>query len=185
MVELRAAPPAPIRYTTDGSDPKLLGGRYDDPFAAPNGTRLVLAVAEHDGIVSELHKREITWHKDEGDKPVDKAMPATWRSTDVSPSSGTRNSYGFIERLRKHAGRAGVQRIGVLVDDHKWAEFNLADGMALDADQIERTVEQLRALIEVGEISIEASFIAFATGQNLLDYIQELRVELRRGEVEQ
>lgn len=85
MVELRAAPLAAIRYTTDGSDPKLSGGRYDEPFAVPEGTRLVLAYAEHNGIVSEAHKREITWRTGEGEKPVDPAKPATWRPPQSLP----------------------------------------------------------------------------------------------------
>ena len=56
MVELRAAPRAPIRYSTDGSDPKVAGGTYDDPFLVPEGSRLVLAVAEDKGIVSDTHQ---------------------------------------------------------------------------------------------------------------------------------
>ena len=53
-IEIRAAPAAPIRYTTDGSDPKLSGGAYDGPFPVPDGVRLVLAVAEKDGIASDV-----------------------------------------------------------------------------------------------------------------------------------
>jgi hypothetical protein len=60
MVELQAAPAAAIRYTTDGSDPKLSGGAYDQPFAVQRNTRIVLAVAEHDGLLSEVHQREIS-----------------------------------------------------------------------------------------------------------------------------
>ena len=70
-MEIRAAPPAPIRYTTDGSDPKLGGGAYDGPFPVPDGVRLVLAVAEKDGIASEIHEREVT------DKPRDEPIDAT------------------------------------------------------------------------------------------------------------
>lgn len=61
MIELRAAPEAPIRYTTDGSDPKILGAAYDGPFVVPKGTVFVLAVAEKNGIISEQHKIKIDW----------------------------------------------------------------------------------------------------------------------------
>jgi Fn3 associated len=61
MVELRAAPAAPLRYTTDGSDPKLCGATYDGPFVVPPGTLVVLAVAEKHGIVSECHRLNIHW----------------------------------------------------------------------------------------------------------------------------
>src|ERR1019366_707810 len=63
MVELRAAPDAPIHYTTDGSDPKTLGGMYSGPFPVPSGTICVLAIAEKAGIQSEVHRRDITWDK--------------------------------------------------------------------------------------------------------------------------
>ena len=63
MVELRTAPPAPIRYSTDGSDPKVAGGAYDDPFVVPQGTRFVLAVAEDKGITSETHQVPINWDR--------------------------------------------------------------------------------------------------------------------------
>ena len=75
-VEIHAAPPAPIRYTTDGSDPLVAGGAYDGPFAAPEGARVVLAVAEKDGVVSELHRRDLAEKAVE--RPIDRALPATW-----------------------------------------------------------------------------------------------------------
>ena len=183
MVELCAAPPAPICYTTDGSDPKLSGGSYDGPFVVPSGTHFVLAVAEHDGIASEVHKREITWKKDEGEKPIDKESPATWRPAHGFSFSTTRSSYSFVERLRKYNGKAGVQRIAVL--DTQWVDLNLADGLTLDAERIEHTVEHLRSLVAHGEVNIDAGFICFPSGQQLLDYVQDLRVELKRNEVEQ
>jgi hypothetical protein len=181
-VELRAAPPVPIRYTTDGSDPKLSGGHYDDPFAVPSGTRYVLAVAEHRGIVSDVHQREIDWNQDPVDKPIDKAGSATWRPRQGLSFSTTHTAYGFINRLRKHGVKAGIQRIAVL--DGQWAELQLADGMSLDPEQIEATVEQLRSLLSEGEVNIDANFLWFPTGQQLLDYVRDIKVELNRNEVE-
>jgi hypothetical protein len=183
MVELRAAPPAPIRYTTDGSDPKLAGGRYEEPFAAPQGTRFVLAVAQSHGIVSEVHMREIHWHRVEETKPIDTDQPATWRPEQGFSFTTTRAAYGFIERLKKYRASAAVQRIAVL--DGRWADLNLADGMSLEPGQIERTVEQLRALVGEGEVNIEASCIDFPTGQQLLDYVRDIKAELNRNEVDQ
>lgn len=183
MVELHSAPAAPIRYTTDGSDPKLNGGRYDGPFAVPRGARFVLAVAEHDDIVSELHQREIHWDVIEEAKPLDKANPAVWRPARGFSFSTTRASYGFVERLRKHGAKAGVERIAVL--NSRWADLNLADNLILDPEQIERTVEQLRSLLNEGEVNIDAGFLWFESGQRLLDYVQDIKAELDRSEVEQ
>ncbi len=56
-VELRAAPSADIRYTTDGSDPKTGGGSYQEPFAVTKAVSLVLAIGDKAGITSEQHQR--------------------------------------------------------------------------------------------------------------------------------
>jgi len=49
MLELRAAPRCTIKYRTDGSDPKVAGGLYDEPMVIHKGTRIVLAYAEDKG----------------------------------------------------------------------------------------------------------------------------------------
>ena len=59
MMELRAAPPAPICYSTDGSDPKVAGATYDGPFAVPVSALLVLAYAESDGVFSEVLRVQV------------------------------------------------------------------------------------------------------------------------------
>lgn len=188
MVELRAAPRAPIRYSTDGSDPKVAGGIYDDPFGVPQGTRLVLAVAEDKGIVSDTHQVPIDWGPgpDPVREPIDLDKPATWRPLShpekVFRFTTTHNAYGFLERLQKHEGKAAAQRIAVL--DGQWADLQLADDLMLTADQVRATVEHLRSLVSEGEVTIEASAIWFPTGRQLLDYVHEIAVELPRNEVE-
>ena len=183
MVEIRAAPPAPIRYTTDGSDPKVAGGAYDEPFAVPEGARLVLAVAEKDGVCSDLHNREIA--EQPVARPIDPTRPAEW----TPPGAGfefttTRTVYGFIARLKKHLGAAGGLRVSVQGADSKtWSELNLSDDIALDGERIEKAVEHLRSLVRDGEVSIGAKRIRFETGQRFRDYIAEIRANYERDEV--
>jgi len=57
--------------------------------------------------------------------------------------------------------------------------------MLLGTDQLHATVEHLRSLVAEGEVSIEASALWFPTGQQLLDYVHDIAVELPRIEVEQ
>ena len=189
-VELRTAPSAPTRYTTDGSDPKVAGGAYDDPFAVPVASRFVLAVAEDKGIVSETHRVSVDWERGPTpvpEEPIDPDRPATWRPLShpekIFHFSTAHSAYGFIERLKKHGGKAAAQRIAVL--DGQWVELTLADEMLLGTDQLHATVEHLRSLVSEGEVSIEASALWFPTGQQLLDYVHDIAVELPRGEVEQ
>ncbi|QVL47709.1 MAG: DUF499 domain-containing protein [Thiocapsa sp.] len=186
VVELRTAPPAPLRYTTDGSDPKLAGGAYNEPVVLPAGTRFVLAVAEDKGTPSEVHQVAVNWDRPIDTKPIDITAPSTWRPVShpekVFRFNTTQAAYGFIERLKKHAGKAAAQRIAVL--DGRWADLQLADDLLLDSEQIHATVEHLRGLVSEGEVTIEAAALWFPTGQQLLDYVHEIAVELPRDEVE-
>ena len=186
MVEIRAAPPAPIRYTTDGSDPRVAGGAYDAPFAVPRGTRLVLAVAGKDGISSDQHRRDIA--DKPVAKPIDPTRPAEWTPA-AGPGGGfefktTRTAYGFIARLKKHGGAAGGLRVNVQGAGSKtWSELYLSDDIALDGERIEEAVEHLRSLVADGEVSVSAKCIRFETGQRFQDYIAETRANYRRDEV--
>jgi hypothetical protein len=183
MVELRAAPRVPIRYSTDGSDPKVSGGTYDDPLVVPSGTRFVLAVAEDRGVVSDPFQLPVNWDHPPEERPIDKDEPASWRPVSGFTFSTTRTAYGFLERLHKRNARAAVTRIAVL--DGQWVDLNLADDLLLDAGQIQATVEHLRSLLSEGEVTVEASAIWFPTGQQLLDYVRDIAAELPRNEVEQ
>ena len=186
MVEIRAAPPsAPIRYTTDGSDPAVAGGAYGEPFPVPEGARLVLAVAARDGIVSETHRREIAERPVE--KPIDRSRPVVW-----TPSRGgwrfetTRTAYGFLGRLKQHEGAASGLRISVQAEGSggTWSELNFSEDLALDGAGIERAVEALRAIVADGEVSVEATRIRYPTGQHFLDHVAAIRTDYRRDDVE-
>ena len=96
MVELRAAPEAQIRYTVDGSNPKDSGISYTEPFAAPPGTVVILAIAEKEEILSDIHKLNIRWDKQEGVE-VDVNKPVTWKRSHQFAT--TQESYEFLSKL--------------------------------------------------------------------------------------
>ena len=188
MVELRAAPDAPIRYTTDGSAPALSGGAYEGSFAVPPGTRLVLAIAEKDGIVSDQHRLEIAERPAE--KPIAPDKPAVWRPAREFEFNTTRTAYGFIARLKKHGGSASGLRLAVQGEavghgSGDWVELNLSDGLLLDGERIEQAVEHLRGLVDGGEVAVNAKRIHYPTGQHFLDHVADLRTQYRREDVEQ
>ena len=97
----RSSPPRAPRSSTPRTVPirALGGGAYDGPFTLPEGTRIVLAVGENDGITSEQHKREIAAKAQP--KPIDPSAEAVWRPS--SPGFAfetTQNAYGFITASR-------------------------------------------------------------------------------------
>ena len=180
-IEVRAAPPAPIRYTTDGSDPKLGGGLYDGPFVVPDGVRLVLAVAEKDGIASDTHRRDVAERPH--DEPVDAAAPAVWRRPGGFSYPTTGDAYPFIERLKKYAVAAGGLRLYVQAGS-TWVELHFSQDVELAGGGIEQQVERIRELLPAGEVEVEARYVRFAAGQRFLDWIADSREAYERGEVE-
>lgn len=183
-VELRAAPPAIIRYTTDGSDPRVLGGggEYDGPFALPPGARVVLAVAEVDGVESDLHRREIA--EKPGGRPIAPTSPVVWRPQRGFKFESTLTAYEFINRLGKYAGSAGGLRVVVGESHSAWADLSLSNDIELDRAKLEQAVEQLRQHVPDGEVQITVQRIRFTTGQHLLDYVADAKVKFRRDEVQ-
>ena len=182
MLEIRPAPLAAVRYSTDGSDPTNNGGTYVGAFAIPGGTRIVLAVAEKNGITSETHRREIT-EKPQA-RPIDKTNPVVWNpGADGFVFQETRTAYGFINRLKKHEGAAGGLRFAIQHGD-TWGDLTLSNDIELDGEHIERTVEQLREFAPEGETSVEARHVRFATGQRFFDYIAETKSPYNRDDVE-
>ncbi|MDE0192036.1 MAG: DUF499 domain-containing protein [Gammaproteobacteria bacterium] len=183
MLEIRSAPTANVRYTTDGSDPEVAGGVYDEPFALPQGTRVVLAFAERDGIESEQLSRPIAERPVV--KPIDTSKPTVWTPTKGFAFTTTRTAYGFIARLKKHLGVAGGLRFTVQASGGTWSELNLSEDVGLTGERLEQIVEVLRGLVAEGEVSIEAKGLRFDTGQAFSDYVAELKANYVRDEVEQ
>ena len=182
MVEIRSAPDAPIRYTTDGSDPGVNGGVYEGPFAVPDGARIVLAVTQKAGIDSEVHRRNLADRPEV--KPIDRTGPVVWHPSPKGFSfQATRNAYGFINRLKKHGASAGGLRFSVQAGE-AWGELILSDDLDLDSERIEHAVEQLRGLVPDGEVEIEAKYVSYDTGQRFFDYVAETRAEYKREDVE-
>lgn len=187
MLELKAAPnhDTAIRYTTDGSDPKLSGGTYDTPFAVKKGTQLVLAYAECEGVACEV--LQITVPASGGgpveEKPIDPTKPATWKR----PHSYyfTAESYEFIDRLKRHETKITGAKLSITGD--RWLELTLHDMVELDATQIAATVEHLRSLPVTGngQVEVSATALHFPTGQRLLDWLNEVKIDVKPGEVKQ
>lgn len=181
MVELHAAPAATIRYSTDGSDPKVAGGTYTEPFIVPPGTIYVLAVAEKEGIISDLHKLEINWDEE---KPItiNPMIPVIWkRPHDVNT---TKQSYELLERGKNHHVSFSGITVSV-VSEQNWLELNFADKMALEADQLRSAIENMRSILGEGQVSISTRALHFLLGQDLLEWVAEVKTETKAEEVEQ
>ena len=179
MVELRAAPEAPLRYTTDGSDPKVCGAAYEGPFVVPPGSLMVLAVAETHGIVAE-HRLELHWDKPTG-LTLDVDRPVIWKREYTTTT--TQETYDFLVRVQKYQVSVPGPRVAI-VGQH-WLELTSDDALTLSAKTLEDTINHLRGILPDGQVTIEVLALHFPTGQHLLDWVEDVRTELQPEEVKQ
>lgn len=185
MLELKAAPnkdgKTEIRYTTNGSDPKLGGGSYEAPVALKKGTHIVLAYAERDSVQSTVLQIPIDWSKPDGDKPIDPEKPAVWYHR--HDFYFTPESYEFIARIKRH--EANVSAVKISITGDRWAELTLHELIELTGIQLSEAVEAIRKLPESGQVGLEARAIHFPTGQRLMDWLNETKTDVKPGEVKQ
>ena len=172
-----------IRYTTNGSDPKLAGGSYESPVAVKKGAQVVLAFAECDGVSSDVLQIAIDWSKPDGDKPIDPEKPAVWKHAHACYF--TPESYEFIDRLKRHDAKISGLKLSITGD--RWLELTMHELVELDAAQTAAAVEALRALPVTGngQVEVSAGAIHFPTGQRLLDWLNETRTDVKPGAVNQ
>jgi hypothetical protein len=184
QMELRSAPPAPIRYTSDGSDPQVTGAAYEDPFTILKGSPLILAYAEKEGIRSEVIRIPINWEEEEGIK-VDPASPAFWRRNNETES--TKASYEFLALLRKfHSQAVGLTvNIGGEGGVRDWIQLTTFGEKKIEPDLIEEGLEALRKIQTEGQVKLECKGLYFETGQDLLDLVAAIKTEIKSGEIKQ
>lgn len=184
---LEAVPPATIRYTTDGSDPKLVGAIYDGPFIIPRGATLITAFAERDGIQSAVEHIRVTWDE-KREITVDPTLPTAWKRAQSFSAPTTRESYEFLERLRKYKVEAKGTHISITGEGphaREWVDLQTSSDNKYNANLIERVLVVLREMQPEGQVQLEAEELLFPTGQDLLGWAEEVKTTLQVGEVRQ
>jgi hypothetical protein len=184
MMELRAAPEATIFYTTDGSNPRVAGARYNGDFVIPRGAPMVLAYATRNGVESQQEQFNISWKKGKEEVVIDAQRPALWQRSHGYNS--TKESFEFLARLEKY--RASVHGLRLTVNgdsgDQGWVELNTNDGKLVTPAQVKACVEVLREL-QNGQIQLAATSLYFAEGLELQAWVEDAKLTLHEGEVKQ
>jgi len=185
MVQLQVAPSGvPIRYTTDGSEPGNGGAIYTDSFVLPRATRVVSAVAEKNGVVSERISIPIDWEKID-DVKVDPAKSVVWRRSHDLQS--TQKTYEFLSRAQRFNAELPGVKITIKSPDSghgsRWLELLADDSVHLDSKKIEKVITVLRELLTDAEVHIAVEATHFAKGQALLDWVTDEKTTLKPGEV--
>ncbi|MFH1446320.1 MAG: DUF499 domain-containing protein, partial [Chloroflexota bacterium] len=186
MCELKAAPHAPIRYTTEGSDPKLSGGSYESPFVVPNNAQVILAYAERENVSSEILRISVPAVDAEGGPElIDPKLPAIW--TREFTFQSTKETYECIERTKKfHANFSGVE-ITIMGEgpNKDWIELKSYYEKMASPDLVEEVLGVLRKLQDNGQVQLGFAALHFTLGQDLLEWVEEIKTTLLAGEVSQ
>ncbi|ARK10386.1 DUF499 domain-containing protein [Fibrella sp. ES10-3-2-2] len=182
MLELKAAPNALIRYTTDGSNPLTTGGTYTAPLAVPPATRLVLAIAEKKGIQSNALNIDIDWKAAPNTVTLNKQKPARWNRTIQFDT--TQKTYDFLTKMDK--AQVNVVLAGAAITGIEYVELMLSEKLSFKPAQIQAAIDALRTnLYADGQVTLDVRALLFPDGQALEEYAQELRIDLKSHEIEQ
>ena len=179
-VELKVAPvDSTIRYTTDGSNPKNAGGIYTNPFEIGRSVRVVLAIAEKEGVESEQIRVDIDWKADKPGLSLDK--PATWKNNHGIKT--TKESFDFTGLLKKYNARVPEVKLSII--GKSWVELNADSTIELSGEQIEKLIESLREVYSDGQVGIDARSIKFTTGQDMKEFADSEKKDINMDEVNQ
>jgi hypothetical protein len=89
-----------------------------------------------------------------------------------------------MELLKKHAASVAGPRIAIMGSNH-WVELTCDDRTVFNADQLTASVNHVRGLLADGQVTIQTPALHFPMGQNLLDWLNDTRMEAKAHEVQQ
>ena len=193
VIEFVSAPAATIRYTTDGSNPKEYGGIYDGEITVPKNCTYVLAVAEAQGIYSNVLQIKIDWKSNYG-ITIDKNKPLKLNKR--CRTDDTRETYSELELLKKHNAELSDVIVTLYKSDDVsgekgWVELTVDKSLKIKIDNIEKSIDSVRDNFmpeDKVNISLEYGTAIFATGQDFLDWVAEKKKSLqdfKEGEIVQ
>lgn len=184
IVELRSAPDVPVKYTTDGSNPKEHGGIYDTEIIVPKNATFVLAVAEANELYSETLRIKID-RTGGHSLTIDKQKPLKLYKRAMT--SDTTETYKELGLLNKH--NANISDVIVTLykvdengGDKGWVQLMLDSGTRVEIDKIEKSIDDIRTnFASEGRVNInlEYNIAKFETGQNFLDWVSEKKKVLK------
>ena len=181
LIELKAAPKATIKYTTDGSNPKEHGGVYDDAFIIPNNCSHVLAIAKRDGIESNQITVKIDRQQQGGTIKINKENPL--KLTKTIRINTTADVYKEIDILKKHNIKISDVVINLTTDEdsEKWIEIALGKSTIIDPSKLEEQIGNVRESFLSGdkvEVALDYHQAHYESGQKFLDMVADKKMIL-------
>jgi hypothetical protein len=116
---------------------------------------------------------------------VDPKRPAVW--TRPFDSTSTKETYEWIERAKKHQATFSGVKVTIMGEggDKEWIELQTYQEKQVSPELVEECLVALRKLQGSGQVQLGGAAIHFTLGQELLDWVEEVKTTLRTGEVKQ
>ena len=185
MMKFEAIPDGDIRYTTDGSDPKVHGASYEGPFLIPASCRYLMAYGEKDGVQSPVEKVDMEQYRQQK-VVIDPVKPAIWHCGRTVKSITAKPAFDFIERLKKFGGQAESVDLSVLANDETAdITYTTNEQHRLDGERLSNVVGNLQGLMAGSQIVINVEKVKFDKGQQLIDWFADIKRQPNPGEVTQ
>ncbi|NCC04614.1 MAG: DUF499 domain-containing protein [Proteobacteria bacterium] len=189
-VELSALPKAggvTIRYTTDGSSPvAITAATYSGPVRIADGCRVVcaMAVAQAYGLQSETIRITIPQQGQE-ERTLDLTRPAQWIQKNKLDDPG--QVWDFITRL-ENTSDVTAHDIGLTAesgDGLQSLDYSGALDNGYDGPSLRTVTEKLADIVPDGSLRMTVGGMRFATGQSLLDWLQDAKQSFELSKVRQ
>ena len=180
--ELKALPGGKISFTTDGSSVETSGAPYDKPFEIPEECRVILAIAEGDGVKSQAVHIPAPMGEVDIVSTIDRSKAAIWKRSFKKDATG--ETYQFLEIAKKHGAEWGSVSL-IIAKETRWIQLTTPDDAFHAVEHFEHGADVLKEFLPEGVLSIDVGSLKFDSGQQLLDMVTELKTELREGEVRQ
>jgi hypothetical protein len=184
IIELKATPYATIRYTTDGSNPKEYGGIYDSEIIIPEDATHVLAVAEANGIYSEVMTIKIDRTTNSGNFEIDKQKPL--KLCKKQKTNDTSETFKELEILKKHHVMISdlfmtLYKTDENNNDKSWIEVTIGPSTRVNIEKLENSIDNIRSNFMSGgkvNLSLEYNIATFESGQRFFDWVAQTKREL-------
>lgn len=182
-LSLQATPSGTIRYSTDGTSSRN-GATYAGPFEIRPSCRVVLAVAECDGIASDELRIEVSQEDGPTGPILDATAPCVWKKR--FKFDDTASVWNVVSGIEEHGVLAeGISLNASTSGDVETLEYQGIRRKGYDGAALRFLCDQMQSLLDGGDLRLKIQKLHFATGQDLLDWVNKRSEGVDPSEVEQ
>ena len=183
VMRLQTHPKFEVRYTTDGSNPKESGGKYNGEFLLPQGCKYVLAAVYNNGQLVEEKTITVEAAPEKKTVTIDDTKPVKYTLKSMKKCTDTATTYAELAYLQKMKG-AFILHFTVIISEKKdtnnYMEMNTAT-VPYDAGNLQATIDLVRDSAFIGKdviVEFEYKTILFLTGAEFKQWIDINKLDM-------